>query len=60
MPRPGYIICSASGALDGYSNLISMFNLIETVEIRPVKPGQKKSLSLLDYPLIGGYAKGVG
>ena len=36
MPRPGYIICAASGALDQYTNAVSIFNIIEGIRLQTV------------------------
>jgi len=33
MPRAGYIVCSALGALDQYTNLVSCFNIIEEIPV---------------------------
>ncbi|SRR5579871_4652450 len=38
MPRPLYIICSASGALDSYTNAISLFGIIEYLRFREAEP----------------------
>lgn len=31
MPRPGYILCAASGALDQYTSAVSLFGIVETI-----------------------------
>jgi len=38
MPRPGYIVCSAAGAVDLYTNFVSCHNLMEIVEIVRIRP----------------------
>lgn len=38
MPRPGYIICSVSGALDQYTNAISLHGVVESIKIKEAKP----------------------
>ncbi len=37
MPRPGYIICASSGAIDGKTNRSSMFDLLEAIVVHPKK-----------------------
>ncbi|HEY7426933.1 MAG TPA: hypothetical protein VH682_22040 [Gemmataceae bacterium] len=38
MPRPFYIVCAVSGALDKRTNAISLFGLVETIEFHELKP----------------------
>jgi hypothetical protein len=38
VPRPIYIICSQTGALDQYTNGISIFNVIESIKGSEIKP----------------------
>jgi hypothetical protein len=42
MPRPGYIICSISGSQDEYTKSVSLFNVIEAMEVEEVQeqPGR--------------------
>jgi hypothetical protein len=37
MPRPGYIICSASGSHDEFTKQISLFNVVEAVQVEEVQ-----------------------
>ena len=47
MPRPVYIICSESGAIDETTNLVSHFSVLEQITFRR-RPDQEK---LADRPL---------
>jgi hypothetical protein len=38
MPRPLYIICAASGALDQYTNSMSLFGLVESIRYSELRP----------------------
>jgi hypothetical protein len=38
MPRPGYLICAASGSLDQYTEAVSLFNIIESIGVSAVNP----------------------
>jgi hypothetical protein len=40
MPAPGYIICSESGAQDLSTNKASVFNVLESMQIAALPPGQ--------------------
>jgi hypothetical protein len=60
MPRPGYIICSASGSLDQYTNAVSIFGVIESVtvgEARP-QPGGTVAVTPLSMRVIATWLKG--
>lgn len=41
MPRPVYIICSESGAVDGATNLVSHFSVLEQISFRR-RPDEEK------------------
>jgi hypothetical protein len=44
MPRPVYIICSDSGAIDHRTNQLSIFNVLESIDVTPLAslPGGDK------------------
>src|SRR5580693_9354611 len=51
MPRPGYLICSASGAVDEATKLASAFNIVETLHVFPVQPEPNQSVMVNMPPL---------
>lgn len=44
MPRPVYILCSESGSQDASTNLVSHFQVIETMQISPIPESDAKVL----------------
>lgn len=43
MPRPAYIICSRTGALDQYTNSVSCFNIIEALNVSKMETEKVES-----------------
>src|SRR5437764_1312158 len=36
MPKPGYIVCALSGAMDQHTNAVSAFNIVESIRVRKI------------------------
>jgi hypothetical protein len=51
MPKPGYIICSASGAVDQYVNSVNVFGVYDVVTIKDVPKEQLEASSLRTLPM---------
>jgi hypothetical protein len=43
MPRPGYIICSVSGAIDSETGFVSAFQIIKAIPIVPIADSEGDS-----------------
>src|SRR5262245_21223731 len=46
MPRPVYIICAESGSEDKDTQLLSLFNIVERIEVTPLPQGEGPFLVL--------------
>jgi hypothetical protein len=59
MPRPLYMICASSGALDQYTNTMSLYRVIESVRLRAIQPqpGSLVILSPLSMLIVAAWVK---
>jgi hypothetical protein len=60
MPRPLYIICAHEGALDQYTNAISLFGVVEYIRSREVQPQPDGTFVLppLSLRVVAAWARG--
>ncbi len=62
MPRPGYILCAASGALDEYTNIVSLFGIAEAIQFQNVQavPGIVTTVRELHVRIVATWFRGEG
>src|SRR5208283_2317000 len=62
MPRPGYVLCAASGAIDQFTNAVSLFGIVETIEFQNVQaiPGVITQVRVLTVRAVETWGKEEG